>query len=141
MFGSPAGSRGRLSATGRQGIASSLQALWLLSANDNPTPTGPAARDERLTRLQKDLERQARQYAAEIERLQAKGLRLWCCARASPQVTLGFKSPYGYAIAELIAEFDLFARVVKTLVQKNRFSDLQGRGWSAATPDDPRHLR
>ena len=121
---------GRLSAIpGGKRIASSLKALWLLSANDNPYADWALLRaDERLTRLQKDLERQAEQYREEIERLQAKGLRFVVLRSREPkQVTLGFKSPYGYAIAELIAEFDLFARVVKTLVRKNRFSDLQGR--------------
>ena len=121
---------GRLSAIpGGKRIASSLKALWLLSANDNPYADWALLRaDERLTHLQKDLERQAEQYREEIERLQAKGLRFVVLRSREPkQVALGFKSPYGYAIAELIAEFDLFARVVKTLVRKNRFSDVQGR--------------
>ena len=121
---------GRFSAIpGGKRIASSLKALWLLSANDNPYADWALLRaDERLTSLQRDLERQAEQYREEIERLQAKGLRFVVLRSREPkQVALGFKSPYGYAIAELIAEFDLFARVVKTLVRKNRFSDAQGR--------------
>ena len=121
---------GRLSAIpGGKRIASSLKALWLLSAHDNPYADWALLRaDERLTSLQRDLERQAEQYREEIERLQAKGLRFVVLRSREPkQVALGFKSPYGYAIAELIAEFDLFARVVKTLVRKNRFSDVQGR--------------
>jgi AcaB-like transcriptional regulator len=36
---------------------------------------------------------------------------------------LGFRSPYGYVIAELIVEFDYYVRVVKTLGRKALFSD------------------
>ena len=42
-------------------------------------------------------------------------------------VTLGFRSPYGYATAEAMVEFDYYVRVIKTLVHKDRLSDEQGR--------------
>jgi len=46
--------------------------------------------------------------------------------------------PYGYATAEVIVEFDYYVRVVKTLVQKDRISDAEGR---AAVREIGRALR
>ena len=42
-------------------------------------------------------------------------------------VEVGFRSPYGYATAEAIVEFDYHVRMVKTLVLKDRMSDEAGR--------------
>jgi hypothetical protein len=42
-------------------------------------------------------------------------------------VELGFRSPYGYATAEAIVEFDYHVRMVKTLMLKDRMSDEAGR--------------
>ncbi|WP_092276651.1 MULTISPECIES: AcaB family transcriptional regulator [unclassified Duganella] len=45
--------------------------------------------------------------------------------RANEQ--LGFKSPYGYAISDLVVHFDYYIRTVKTLVRKDQLTDDQGR--------------
>ena len=42
-------------------------------------------------------------------------------------MNLGFKSPYGYAVAQLVSDFDYFVRVQKTLERKNLRSDSQVR--------------
>jgi hypothetical protein len=42
-------------------------------------------------------------------------------------VELGFRSPYGYAIAELVVTYDYFVRVMKTLGRKNLVSDQEER--------------
>jgi len=65
---------------------------------------------------------------AEFERLRRRGLALSVLASRSPvTVELGFRSPYGYATAEAIVEFDYHVRMVKTLVLKDRMSDEAGR--------------
>jgi hypothetical protein len=46
-------------------------------------------------------------------------------------VELGFRSPYGYATAEAIVEFDYHVRMVKTLVLKDRH---ERRGGSCSDP-------
>ena len=64
----------------------------------------------------------------------AEGFALSVLASRSPvTVELGFRSPYGYATAEAIVEFDYHVRMVKTLVLKDRMSDEGGQGR------DPRH--
>jgi hypothetical protein len=64
----------------------------------------------------------------EFEALRRKGLHLSVLRSRSPAtVELGFRSPYGYATAEAIVEFDYHVRMVKTLVLKDRLSDEDGR--------------
>ena len=48
-------------------------------------------------------------------------------SRAPVEVELGFRSPYGYMVVDLVLDFDYYTRVIKTMVQKNRLSDLEGR--------------
>ena len=63
-----------------------------------------------------------------IELLKRKGLALSVMGSRSPKnVALGFRSPYGYATAEAIVEFDYYVRMIKTLIYKDRMSDSEGR--------------
>ena len=63
-----------------------------------------------------------------IEKEQARGLRVSILkSRAPVEVELGFRSPYGYMVVDLVLDFDYYTRVIKTMVQKNRLSDLEGR--------------
>ena len=79
----------------------------------------------------------AREEAIEI--LKRKGLSLAVMGSRSPKtVELGFRSPYGYATAEAIVEFDYYVRMIKTLIHKDRMSDDEGR---AAIRELGRELR
>jgi hypothetical protein len=63
-----------------------------------------------------------------IELLKRKGLSLAVMGSRRPKtVELGFRSPYGYATAEAIVEFDYYVRMIKTLIHKDRMSDDEGR--------------
>jgi hypothetical protein len=74
-----------------------------------------------------------------IELLKRKGLSLAVMGSRSPKtVELGFRSPYGYATAEAIVEFDYYVRMIKTLIHKDRMSDDEGR---AAIRELGRELR
>ena len=114
---------------GGKRFAAVLKSIWHLSANDNPYADwilvrmydGLAAIRAHLTRAIT-----ARQEAIDI--LKRKGLTLSVMASRSPKtVELGFRSPYGYATAEAIVEFDYYVRMIKTLVHKDRMSDVEGR--------------
>jgi hypothetical protein len=59
-------------------------------------------------------------------------------SRSPKTVELGFRSPYGYATAEAIVEFDYYVRMIKTLIHKDRMSDDEGR---AAIRELGRELR
>jgi hypothetical protein len=67
-------------------------------------------------------------HEVELARLRSRGLSLSVLASSRPvTVELGFRSPYGYATAEAIVEFDYHVRLVQTLMLKDRLSDTAGR--------------
>lgn len=125
---------------GGRRFAAVLKSIWYLSANDNPYADWILIRMyDGLLEIRKHLDRVISEREEDIERLKRKGLALSVMASRSPKtVELGFRSPYGYATAEAIVEFDYHVRMVKTLVQKDRLSDVQGR---AAIREVGRKLR
>ncbi len=112
---------------GGKRVASSLKALWALTRNNNPYADWALLRaDHRIPELRRGLDQQAQRFDAEIKKKADKGLGFAILKSREPKVLeLGFRSPYGYAVAELIVEFDYYVRVVKTLGRKAIFSDRQ----------------
>lgn len=125
---------------GGRRFAAVLKSIWHLSANDNPYADWILIRMyEGLVAIRAHLSRviTAREEAVEI--LKRKGLSLAVMGSRSPKtVELGFRSPYGYATAEAIVEFDYYVRMIKTLIHKDRMSDDEGR---AAIREVGRELR
>jgi integrating conjugative element protein (TIGR03761 family) len=114
---------------GGRKFAAMLRSLWHLSANDNPYADWILIRVyQNLVEIRKKMAAVIETREAEFERLRRRGLNLSVLGSRSPlNVALGFRSPYGYATAEAIVEFDYHVRVVKTLVMKDRLSDDDGR--------------
>jgi len=114
---------------GGRRFAAMLKAIWYLSANDNPYADWLLIRVyQSLASIRSQMGQVIEAREAEFERLRRKGLALSVLASRSPvTVELGFRSPYGYATAEAIVEFDYHVRMVKTLVLKDRMSDEAGR--------------
>jgi integrating conjugative element protein (TIGR03761 family) len=117
-----------------------MRSIWWLSANDNPYADWILIRSfAQLHAIRKRLSRATQARLALFERLKRKGLSLAVLASPSPQrLSLGFRSPYGYATAEAIVEFDFHVRLVKTLIHKDRLSDAEG---GAAIREAGRALR
>jgi len=114
---------------GGRRFAAVLKAIWYLSANDNPYADWILIRVyQSLSVIRSQMGQVIEAREAEFERLRRRGLSLSVLASRSPvTVELGFRSPYGYATAEAIVEFDYHVRMVKTLVLKDRMSDEAGR--------------
>jgi integrating conjugative element protein (TIGR03761 family) len=114
---------------GGRRFAAVLKAIWYLSANDNPYADWILIRVyESLSGIRAQMGQVIQAREAEFERLRRRGLALSVLASRSPvTVELGFRSPYGYATAEAILEFDYHVRMVKTLVLKDRMSGEAGR--------------
>jgi integrating conjugative element protein (TIGR03761 family) len=114
---------------GGRRFAAVLKAIWYLSANDNPYADWILIRVyQSLSGIRSQMGQVIEAREAEFERLRRRGLALSVLASRSPvTVELGFRSPYGYATAEAIVEFDYHVRMVKTLVLKDRMSDEAGR--------------
>lgn len=114
---------------GGRRFASVMKMLWLLSANDNPYADWILQRVyERLARVRRRLDRSIHVREAEMQELVTRGLSLAVMASREPMhVEIGFGSPYGYAAAEAILEFDRYVRVVRTLMHKDRLGENEGR--------------
>lgn len=114
---------------GGRRFAAVLKSIWYLSANDNPYADWILIRVyQSLVTIRAQMAQAIAVREAEFEGLRRKGLSLSVLSSRSPAtVALGFRSPYGYATAEAIVEFDYHVRMVKTLVLKDRLSDGDGR--------------
>ena len=125
---------------GGRRFAAVLKSIWHLSANDNPYADWILIRMyEGLVAIRAHLNRVITAREEAIELLKRKGLSLAVMGSRSPKtVELGFRSPYGYATAEAIVEFDYYVRMIKTLIHKDRMSDDEGR---AAIREVGRELR
>jgi integrating conjugative element protein (TIGR03761 family) len=114
---------------GGRRFAAVLKSIWYLSANDNPYADWILIRVyQSLVAIRAQMAQVIAGREAEFDALRRKGLNLSVLRSRSPAtVELGFRSPYGYATAEAIVEFDYHVRMVKTLVLKDRMSDDDGR--------------
>ncbi len=114
---------------GGKRFAAVLKSIWYLSGNDNPYADWILIRMyQGLSTVRAHLDRVTREREEAIAALRRKGLSLFVMASRSPKtVELGFRSPYGYAAAEAIVEFDYYVRMIKTLIHKDRLSDGEGR--------------
>jgi integrating conjugative element protein (TIGR03761 family) len=114
---------------GGRRFAAVLKSLWHLSAHDNPYADWILIRMyDGLAAARRQLEDAIAVREAQLEQLKRRGLAIAMMASRAPMtVELTFRSPYGYATAETIVEFDYHVRMVKTLVLKDRLSDTEGR--------------
>lgn len=114
---------------GGRRFAAVLKSIWHLSANDNPYADWILVRMyDGLVAVRSHLDQVIKSREESFELLRRKGLGLSVMASRNPKaVELGFRSPYGYATAEAIVEFDYYVRMNKTLVHKDRISDTEGR--------------
>lgn len=114
---------------GGKRVAASLKCLWLLSGADNPYADWALLRHEELMQdITRRLQREVNQLQQKLDAQRMRGLQYSILRSAEPKVLLlGFKSPYGYAISDLVVHFDYYIRTVKTLVRKDQLSDDQGR--------------
>jgi integrating conjugative element protein (TIGR03761 family) len=114
---------------GGKRVAAALRALWMLTSNDNPyADWGLLRHEQTIKEVGKLLDKHIREAQEALNQQKARGLTFSVLQSSSPQVlNLGFKSPYGYAVAQLVSDFDFFVRLQKTLERKNLRSDAQVR--------------
>ena len=114
---------------GGKRVAAALRALWVLTANDNPyADWGLLRHEQTIQEVGKLLAKHIADAEKALEQQKSRGLTYTVLQSSSPQVlNLGFKSPYGYAVAQLVTDFDFFVRLQKTLERKNLRSDVQVR--------------
>jgi integrating conjugative element protein (TIGR03761 family) len=114
---------------GGRRAAAAARSIWLLSSNDNPyADWGLISTSAAVEMAGRQIDEATRAREQEIEDCKRRGLNLSVQRSRQPaELEIGFRSPYGYAIAELVVRFDYFTRLVKSLVRKDRVAELQGR--------------
>lgn len=114
---------------GGKRIASALKSLWMLTGLDNPYADWALVHHEHTLReMSERLEREIKAGQDHMDAMRKRGLSYGLLVSAVPKsLSLGFKSPYGYGVAELVVSYDYFIRIQKTLGRKNVKSDDQVR--------------
>jgi len=114
---------------GGKRIGAVLRDLWLMTGKDNPFADWALVRHEHaMKEAQARLKREIEAAQSALMEQQKRGLHLSVVRSAEPQMlTLGFRSPYGYAVCKVINDFDFFIRLMKTLERKDLRSDDQVR--------------
>lgn len=127
---------GRMVEPGKQGygqsgakkVGAALRAVWYMSGNDNPYADFALIETNiRLSQMVQDLDKQTKDMEDRLGQLKKRGLS-FSVLKADPpvKVILGFRSPYGYSVVNLVSTFDFFVRVVKTMVRKDLLTDKEG---------------
>ena len=116
--------RNEHSIVGGQRAAAALNAMRHMSVGGNPYADWFLLRfEEQLRELRERFAATVQESEAGFEALRQKGLALTVLGSRHPlELTVAFGSSYGYAIAEVILEFDYYVRIIKTLVLKNRIT-------------------
>lgn len=114
---------------GGRNQASALRVLWLLSADDNPyAEWALLLHEQSQKRLLAQLTQGCDEFKGRIKALAERGMSIKLQVSAQPaKITLNYRSPYSYAVSELILEYDLFVRYAQTMSRKNQISDDKAR--------------
>jgi integrating conjugative element protein (TIGR03761 family) len=120
---------GRSRSIGARHFAAVMRVLWILSAADNPYADWILVQvDQALAKTREQLQKVSAQREAHIARLRERGLSFSVLGSRTPATfTLDFVSPYGYAAAHAVLDFDWQVRLVRSLVQRDQLADIEGR--------------
>jgi len=114
--------------SGAKKVGAALRAIWYLSGNDNPyADFALIEAASRLTTQVDALEQEITRMEDRLSQLKKRGLSFSVLKAEPPvRVALGFRSPYGYSVVNLVSTFDYYVRMVKTMVRKDMLSDRDG---------------
>ena len=102
---------------GAKSVGSALRALWIASGQDNPYADWALLMAEQgLGERMETLKKAREAVLGQLRALEDEGLHISLLRSQSPvKLDLGFKSPYGFLVAQLVVSFDHYVRAVKTL--------------------------
>lgn len=109
---------------GARRAAAILRTFYYLSEKDNPYADLMLVRATAgLGALRQMLAQKQNQIADVLDGLAKKGLKYnILCSAAPKSLDLGFRTPYGYVLAELMVEVDYTVRMIKTLQAKGQLT-------------------
>ncbi|KQP14874.1 PFL_4669 family integrating conjugative element protein [Pseudorhodoferax sp. Leaf267] len=102
-----------------------LRSLWLLTGRDNPYADWALVRHEHAMKEVHALLRKEVESAKKVlDDYKQRGMSLSILRSEQPMLlNLGFRSPYGYGVVQLVSEYDWFIRLMKTLERKSLRTD------------------
>jgi len=106
-------------------VGAAYRLLWNLSTNNNPYADWALIDlSERRNVLQEQLSKSVTDLQATLSEMAARrGVKYSIAKNGTPQeLPIKFRSPYGYAMVESLAEFDFLVRLIRTLVFKARLT-------------------
>jgi integrating conjugative element protein (TIGR03761 family) len=114
---------------GGKRIAAALKSLWNMTREDNPHADWGLLRHEHsIVEVQEKMQIEHKKAETQLQDMQRRGMHLSPLKSSSPSIfKLGYRSPYGYAISELMVDFDYYVRIQMTLERKNVISKDQRR--------------
>lgn len=129
LFLGRAAAAGQPAIAGGRRYAAAMRTLWVLSGTDNPYADWILIQsDDQLRAARDQMAQAALKHEERLQHLLDQGLSFGRLASTQPaNVTLGFGSPYGYATARAVVEFDRYVRLVRALVMRDLLNDEQGR--------------
>lgn len=102
-----------------------LRSLWLLTGRDNPYADWALVRHEHaMKEVHALLRKEVEAAQAVLADYKQRGMSLSMLRSEQPMVlNLGFRSPYGYGVVQLVSQYDWFIRLMKTLERKSLRTD------------------
>lgn len=102
-----------------------LRSLWLLTGRDNPYADWALVRHEHaMKEVHALLRKEVEAAQAVLADYKQRGMSLSILRSEQPMVlNLGFRSPYGYGVVQLVSQYDWFIRLMKTLERKSLRTD------------------
>ena len=111
----------RYGVPGGRRAATALRQLFLASAQDNPYADFALCNvDERVSKIKAHIASLEKLHMHLLEQAKKRGLNYSVLGARTPQVvSLGYHSPYGYAISNLIVLFDYVVRIAKSTERRD----------------------
>jgi integrating conjugative element protein (TIGR03761 family) len=113
---SPPPDSGRYWVPGARRAANDLRTLFVMSARDNPYADQALRQaDLEAQKIAADMQALENAETAKLDARAKRGVSWSILQAAKPQqINLGYKSPYGFMLTNLLADFDYLVRLLKT---------------------------
>ncbi|MBP7565536.1 MAG: TIGR03761 family integrating conjugative element protein [Burkholderiaceae bacterium] len=120
----PAPGESRFGVPGGRRAATALRQLFLLTSGDNPYADATLVDvDQRLGAITQKVRQIEAKHVKLLDDMRARGLKYSVLGAQHPQaVSLGYRSPYGYAISNMMVNFDYCVRVIKSAERRDLIS-------------------
>ncbi len=129
LFNGSAGTAGGIFIPGARMGASNIRRIFVAAWRDNPwADQALIIFEDKCKEIAKAIEQEERAVKALLEERAKRGMSWQLVQNKRPaKITLGFRSPYGYSLSNLIVDFDHMVRMFKTAEYRDLIASSQLR--------------